>query len=95
MHVVRIDHVNIIGSPELVAKCRTFYIDILGLQEGYRPPFRSSGFWLYAGKAANVHLTVKNLTHLMAPAPSITSPSAAKAFLRCSSGSRFTRWSTR
>ena len=65
MNVVRIDHVNISGSPELIAKCRTFYINILGLREGYRPPFRSAGFWLYAGETAIVHLTEKN-THASA-----------------------------
>jgi len=28
---------------------RAFYTDILGLREGYRPPFKFPGIWLYAG----------------------------------------------
>ena len=59
MRVVTIDHVNISGTRELVEKCRTFYTDILGLRDGYRPPFKSTGFWLYAGETAIVHLTEK------------------------------------
>src|SRR5207253_850709 len=38
---------------------RTFYVEVLGLQDGHRPPFRSRGFWLYAGERPVVHLTVK------------------------------------
>ena len=28
---------------------RRFYTDILGLREGFRPPFKFPGIWLYAG----------------------------------------------
>ena len=57
MTVLRIDHINIAGSPDLIARCRDFYVDVLGLSDGHRPPFRSRGFWLYAGGAPVVHLT--------------------------------------
>jgi catechol 2,3-dioxygenase-like lactoylglutathione lyase family enzyme len=56
MQVLRIDHVNISGPPALIAKCRTFYVDVLALTDGYRPPFRSQGYWLYAGERPIVHL---------------------------------------
>lgn len=55
--ILRIDHVNISGSAELLARCRDFYVDVLGLREGHRPPFRSRGYWLYAGDAPVVHLS--------------------------------------
>jgi catechol-2,3-dioxygenase len=57
MRVVNIDHLNIMGAPELIALCRAFYIDVIGLAEGPRPGFRSRGHWLYAGDRPVVHLS--------------------------------------
>ena len=56
MQIAGLDHINIAGSHELIARCRAFYVDVLGLTEGYRPPFRRPGFWLYAGGHPIVHL---------------------------------------
>lgn len=58
MTVQGLAHVNIRASEALVERVRAFYIDILGLREGPRPPFRSRGYWLYAGERDLVHLTV-------------------------------------
>jgi catechol 2,3-dioxygenase-like lactoylglutathione lyase family enzyme len=33
-----------------------FYIDILGLKEGYRPPLGFPGVWLYVGDQAVLHV---------------------------------------
>jgi catechol 2,3-dioxygenase-like lactoylglutathione lyase family enzyme len=60
MPVLALDHVNIAGSASLIERCRTFYVDVLGLTEGHRPVFRSRGHWLYAGGHPIVHLTVKD-----------------------------------
>ena len=57
MRVVGINHLNIMASAEMIALCRAFYIDVLGLVEGARPPFRSKGHWLYAGDQPIVHLS--------------------------------------
>jgi catechol 2,3-dioxygenase-like lactoylglutathione lyase family enzyme len=57
MRVVGLDHVNITGTAALLERCRAFYVDVLGLTDGPRPPFRSRGFWLYAGEHPVVHLT--------------------------------------
>ncbi|HYI10747.1 MAG TPA: VOC family protein [Thermoanaerobaculia bacterium] len=57
MQILAIDHINIAGPRELLQRCRDFYIDVLGLTEGHRPPFRSRGFWLYAGGHPIVHLS--------------------------------------
>lgn len=35
---------------------RDFYVRILGLREGDRPPFASTGYWLYLGDLPVVHL---------------------------------------
>jgi catechol 2,3-dioxygenase-like lactoylglutathione lyase family enzyme len=33
--------------------CRAFYVDVLGLSVGPRPPFRFPGLWLYRGDHAD------------------------------------------
>jgi catechol 2,3-dioxygenase-like lactoylglutathione lyase family enzyme len=60
MNVLRIDHINIRASAELIDRCRDFYVRVLGLREGLRPRFRSRGYWLYAGDAPVVHLSVSD-----------------------------------
>ena len=60
MLVLSLDHVNIAGSFALLERCRAFYTDVLGLTDGPRPPFRSRGFWLYAGGRPIVHLSEKS-----------------------------------
>lgn len=35
---------------------RRFYVEILGLQEGPRPPFPVPGYWLYAGPTPVLHV---------------------------------------
>ena len=35
---------------------RAFYVGILGLKEGYRPPLGFPGIWLYAGAQAVLHV---------------------------------------
>jgi catechol 2,3-dioxygenase-like lactoylglutathione lyase family enzyme len=60
MRVLALNHINIAGTPDLIARCRSFYVDVLGLTEGHRPPFRSRGFWLYADGQPVVHLTERD-----------------------------------
>jgi catechol 2,3-dioxygenase-like lactoylglutathione lyase family enzyme len=38
---------------------RDFYVDVLGLSVGPRPPFKFPGYWLYLGERAVVHLAAK------------------------------------
>ena len=35
---------------------RDFYVDVLGLEDGYRPPFPFHGHWIYLGERAVVHV---------------------------------------
>jgi len=56
MPIRGLHHVNLRGSPTLIRQLRAFYCDVLGLTEGRRPPFLSTGAWLYAGQFPLVHL---------------------------------------
>jgi catechol 2,3-dioxygenase-like lactoylglutathione lyase family enzyme len=52
--VTGLAHVNIATSR--LEETREFYVTVLGLSEGPRPPFKSRGHWLYAGEHPVVHL---------------------------------------
>jgi catechol 2,3-dioxygenase-like lactoylglutathione lyase family enzyme len=56
MTLYEIAHVNIRVPLAQLTACRDFYCNILGLWEGPRPQFASTGFWLYANGAPVVHL---------------------------------------
>lgn len=54
MAIDGMNHFTVLTSD--LEKCKTFYIDVLGLVEGYRPPFAFPGAWLYAGDQAILHI---------------------------------------
>jgi len=55
MSLIRaLDHINIRTAD--LASTRAMFQDVLGLTEGWRPPFPFAGAWLYAGETAVVHL---------------------------------------
>lgn len=58
MTVIRFSHYNLRASADLIEALRRFYTEVIGLQEGPRPPFDSPGHWLYAGPVDLLHLTV-------------------------------------
>jgi catechol 2,3-dioxygenase-like lactoylglutathione lyase family enzyme len=43
-------------EPEDLERSKSFYVDVLGLEVGHRPPLDFPGYWLYSGGAATVHL---------------------------------------
>ena len=53
-----VDHVNI--ATERLEETRAFYVDALGLVEGWRPDFGFAGYWLYAGDRPVVHMQGAN-----------------------------------
>lgn len=55
---MQIDHINIRGPQGLLRRVRDFYCDVLGLKEGFRPPFSTAGYWLYAADRPLVHLSL-------------------------------------
>jgi catechol 2,3-dioxygenase-like lactoylglutathione lyase family enzyme len=52
--ILRMDHFTLV-SDQLEAT-RDFYVRVLGLVEGSRPPFPVPGFWLYASHQAVLHV---------------------------------------
>ena len=56
MTIEAIHHVNIRAPATDIAKLKGFYCEIVGLRDGWRPPFNSRGHWLYAGSQPVVHL---------------------------------------
>ncbi len=48
MSIARLDHYTL-RTPDLAA-ARWFYVEVLGLTDGPRPPFDFPGAWLYAGQ---------------------------------------------
>lgn len=54
MAIDSMNHFTVLTSD--LEKSKAFYIDVLGLKEGYRPPFAFPGAWLYAGDQAILHI---------------------------------------
>ena len=52
--VSALDHINIRTAD--LAATKAMFIDVLGLTDGWRPPFPFPGAWLYAGEKDVVHL---------------------------------------
>lgn len=56
MAVIGFNHYNLCAPRKLLDELKEFYCSVVGLQAGYRPPFKSFGYWLYAGDHAVLHL---------------------------------------
>ena len=54
MPIDAFQHINIRAAD--VEASRNFYVRVLGLRTGDRPPFASIGYWLYLGAEPIVHL---------------------------------------
>lgn len=52
--ILGMDHFTIVTNQ--LETTRRFYVDLLGLQEGPRPPFPVDGLWLYANGKAILHV---------------------------------------
>lgn len=58
MSVLGLSHFNIRASRPLLDELKDFYVDVVGLRPGFRPPFQRYGYWLYARDDNDVlHLT--------------------------------------
>jgi len=54
MPIDAFQHINIRSAD--VERTRDFYERVLGLRAGDRPPFASTGYWMYLGDHPVVHL---------------------------------------
>ena len=59
MNIVAMNHFNVLTDD--VDATRKFYVGILGLTEGERPPFKFEGLWLYAGGKPILHVSAGRL----------------------------------
>jgi catechol 2,3-dioxygenase-like lactoylglutathione lyase family enzyme len=58
---MQLDHATIVTAD--LDTARRFFVDIVGLTQGPRPPFSVDGYWLYANGRPLIHLI-----HATAPA---------------------------
>jgi catechol 2,3-dioxygenase-like lactoylglutathione lyase family enzyme len=56
MTVHAFNHFNLRAPLPLAEALRDFYVDVVGLSVGWRPPFDFPGWWLYLGEQAVLHL---------------------------------------
>ncbi|GIX29904.1 MAG: hypothetical protein KatS3mg124_0376 [Porticoccaceae bacterium] len=56
MTATAFDHVNLRIPRERLAAVRDFYVQVVGLREGERPPSPTAGHWLYLGDHPVLHL---------------------------------------
>lgn len=54
MKISKLDHFSI--GTNCLEQTRAFYVDLLGMSVGFRPQLKSTGYWLYAGDDAVIHL---------------------------------------
>ena len=67
MPVDQLQHVNIRCADVEAAK--EFYVRVLGLKVGARPPFQSVGYWMYLGDHPIVHLVQRPAGETAASGP--------------------------
>ena len=56
MPVLEFDHFNLRAERGLLDALRDFYVGVVGLTVGDRPPFGVFGYWLYLGDRPILHL---------------------------------------
>ena len=50
-----LNHINI--RARNLKETRDFYAAVLGLEEGFRPPFPSEGYWMYTAGMPIIHIS--------------------------------------
>ncbi|RFU48543.1 VOC family protein [Paraburkholderia sp. DHOC27] len=57
MPVLAFAHYNLRADRATLDTLRDFYVQVVGLRLGARPPFNNFGYWLYAGERDVLHLS--------------------------------------
>ena len=84
MSIQSLHHFNLRTSHAEMLVLRDFYCEVLGFTVGPRPPFRSTGFWLYAGGAPVLHLVAAAPTSESLPDVPLRRSAADHIAFRCS-----------
>jgi len=56
MGVLALNHINIRAPRPVLEEVRNFYMEVIGLTEGFRPDVPIHGYWLYLGDLPVLHL---------------------------------------
>lgn len=56
MAITGLNHINI--RTMKMEETKDFFVDVVGLKIGARPPFAGHGYWLYCGDQPIVHLSL-------------------------------------
>jgi catechol 2,3-dioxygenase-like lactoylglutathione lyase family enzyme len=72
MPALAFNHFNLRADSAAIKKLRDFYVDVVGMTEGWRPPFPFPGHWLYLGDQAVLHLVVDETAKPPSKEPSST-----------------------
>ena len=56
MGVLAFNHFNIRAPKPLLEEAKTFYVDVVGLAEGFRPAVSVPSYWLYLEALPILHL---------------------------------------
>ncbi len=56
MPALGLNHYNLRADHALTEALCRFYVDVIGMRIGPRPPFTFPGYWLYLGDQAVLHL---------------------------------------
>jgi catechol 2,3-dioxygenase-like lactoylglutathione lyase family enzyme len=68
MPTLSFNHFNLRADRAMTGKLRAFYVDVVGMHEGWRPPFPFPGHWLYLNEHPVLHL-VEDETAKQSSAP--------------------------
>ena len=58
MAINELNHINI--RTVKMEETKDFFVDVVGLEIGFRPDFPSHGYWLYCGDVPIVHLSLSD-----------------------------------
>ena len=58
MAINELNHINI--RTVKMEETKDFFVDVVGLEIGFRPDFPSHGYWLYCGEVPIVHLSLSD-----------------------------------
>ena len=56
MGVLAFNHINIRAPMPVLEEVRNFYLEVIGLADGFRPDVPIHGYWLYLGDLPVLHL---------------------------------------
>jgi glyoxylase I family protein len=76
-----INHFNLRAPQPLLNQLKDFYVNVVGMKVGWRPPFTFPGYWLYLENDAVLHLVE---TPSGSPEPSKTAGTFDHVAFSCS-----------